>query len=905
MKIIRNIREFFAFDTYGWIATAAILICAVSGAMLAVPYDVANPYLSVTRLVLMNPAASLIRNVHYWSAQLFLILILVHIFDHLLRGNESNIKSKSTWFRLTLSILFTLFVMLSGFILKADGDSMQAHRILSSLIGSLPFIGNVLQQTFIGSEGNFQILYIQHAATATVILFVVIMEHARSLKVSLKTLLITTVIIAGISFLFRAPVNSLNGSIMKGPWYFIGLQETLHWIKDPLWISIGLLFLLFSIYLIPWVKPNYNKLIKQLFIILIVFYAVLTLAGFFFRGSMWQWQWPWEKAYKSQSLFYPEKINFASDDTLQLYVVQGHAEGCVTCHKDMRGFSDAHKPEYIGCYSCHGGDPLTLNKAKAHRSMYTVPGNLSNASEACGNSGCHPGIINRVNKSLMTTLSGMISVDKWVVGEASELNIKGHVDNISHTAADTHLRNLCAGCHIGNEKKKTGPADWLERGGGCLACHLTYDEKAISSLQQMRKLKKSGSSLPKFHPAIDLNISNDKCKSCHSRSGRISMNYEGWHETELKPESIKGKEGYLVLPDNRVFRKMPDDIHHEKGMLCIDCHGSYELMGDGKQHFHKENAVYIQCSDCHTAKASKQQSLSSTDRETQLISWSRKFSTEEIQVILTQKGGFPLVNTIVKENGTGLSMIKKSGKGIALMKPPAKACTEGKVHSRLSCEACHTAWVPQCISCHTSYESQTMGFDMLTNSSHKGTWVEYANEGLAELPVLGVNSTDKSQVNGQVGTFTPGMILTIDKESFMKGGKTIFHRLYAPASGHTTQKKGRSCKSCHNDPLALGYGRGKLVYSKDGRWSFAAEYENNKSDGLPQDAWTGFLKERKDQSATRTGMRPFDLSEQKRILTAGACLSCHDPESSVMKRSLIDFERAKNRRSSRCVLPVW
>ncbi|MFZ4548787.1 MAG: cytochrome b N-terminal domain-containing protein, partial [Bacteroidales bacterium] len=573
MKIYGIIRKYFAFDTFGWIAVASIIICAVTGALLAVPYDVSAPYLSVTRFVIANPSASLLRNMHYWSAQLFLILTIIHIFDHLWKGTESNIKKKSLWFRLSLSLVFTIYVMLSGFILKADGDSLQAQRILSSLVGSLPWIGSMLQQTFIGQERNFQIMYIQHAATATVILFVIIMEHARSLKVNLRTLLLTVGIITLIGFFFRAPINGLNDAVMKGPWYFIGLQETLHWVSKPLFIAIGMVSLLVLFYLIPWVSPLYSKRIKQFFIVIIVLYSLLTIAGFFFRGPLWQWQWPWGSDYKTQSLLYSEKIDFSNSDTSQLAIIQGHPEGCVSCHKGMNGFSDAHKPEYIGCFSCHGGDPFTLNKNKAHRKMYTVPGNLSNATEACGNVGCHPGIVPRVKTSLMSTLSGIISVDKWVFGETDDLDLISHVNDIGNSASGQHLRNLCAGCHLGNEKTKTGPAAWLERGGGCLGCHLTYDEKSLSTLNQLNKRKKSDTALPMYHPALDLNITNEKCKSCHSRSGRISMNYEGWHETELKPESVRNKENYQVLPDKRVFVKMPADIHHEKGMLCIDCHG--------------------------------------------------------------------------------------------------------------------------------------------------------------------------------------------------------------------------------------------------------------------------------------------------------------------------------------------
>ncbi|MFN8134466.1 MAG: NapC/NirT family cytochrome c [Bacteroidales bacterium] len=170
---------------------------------------------------------------------------------------------------------------------------------------------------------------------------------------------------------------------------------------------------------------------------------------------------------------------------------------------------------------------------------------------------------------------------------------------------------------------------------------------------------------------------------------------------------------------------MPADVHHQKGMLCVDCHGSYELMGDGKAYAHKEEAVKIQCSDCHTPRANSRKLLTETDQETQLIAWSRKFNTEGVEVILTQKDAKPLLNTMVQQQGK-LSLIKKSGAGTVIMKPPARTCTEGKAHARLSCEARHSGWAPQCIGCHNSYESQTMGFDMLKNKTRKGTWIEHS-----------------------------------------------------------------------------------------------------------------------------------------------------------------------------------
>ncbi|GAH06084.1 unnamed protein product, partial [marine sediment metagenome] len=130
----------------------------------------------------------------------------------------------------------------------------------------------------------------------------------------------------------------------------------------------------------------------------------------------------------------------------------------------------------------------------------------------------------------------------------------------------------------------------------------------------------------------------------------------------------------------------------------------------------------------------------------------------------------------------------------------------------------------------------------------------------------------------------PGMIMTIDHGSYDNSDKeNSFHRLYAPNSPHTISKASRNCKSCHSNPVALGYGMGKLTYdiSKDhGEWKFTADYDLNQNDDLPEDAWIPFLeKSRAEINSTRTDFRPFTVKEQKRLLLVGACLECHSENS--------------------------
>ncbi|HKJ77995.1 MAG TPA: hypothetical protein VKA10_00615, partial [Prolixibacteraceae bacterium] len=253
-------------------------------------------------------------------------------------------------------------------------------------------------------------------------------------------------------------------------------------------------------------------------------------------------------------------------------------------------------------------------------------------------------------------------------------------------------------------------------------------------------------------------------------------------------------------------------------------------------------------------------------------------------------------------------MVGKNTEKKFILSPPAEICTRGKAHDNVSCNACHTKWSPQCIGCHNAYEENSENaFDLLEYKDLQGSWEEYIGEYLADTPSLGIRETDSIE---SVQAFAPGMVLSVDMKSFpgVDEPPIIFKRLFAPSSPHTTSKKGRDCKTCHNNPLALGYGRGKLEYilnGNSGEWKFSPLYASNEFDGLPEDAWTGFMLERTDQAATRTEARPFNVKEQQQILLVGSCLTCHDQDSELMKSSLDDFEKIIGNRSNECILPEY
>ena len=890
--------------TFGTVALSLFWLILLSGVLLAVPFDVDSPYLSVSGIMVGSPWASFIRNLHYWSSQFFLILSLLHLYDHFHYKARIGLKSGMT-LRLSIGVLIIFLAMLTGFLLKGDADSLQARQILETLTRRIPLIGESLAYSLLGKPDSFQLIYVHHMATFTFFIAIIMVEHSRRFWPSALEFLLTTAGTLVVSYFFSAPLHDNLNPTVKGPWYFVGFQEILHWFCHPEWTLLILLTLLALVYFVNTYKGKLVLISKRSLLVFTAFYLLLTMIGLFFRGEHWSWTYPGAANYNYSVLhnfkspmvrFYPE---YDADAAYNSPTVLGRKESCLACHNQPHGFVDAHKPDVIGCFSCHGGDPFATGKNQSHRNLILIPGNLATASRSCGTMQCHPNIVERVPTGLMSTLSGMISVDRFVFNEQDNPDQLTDVHQLGNSAADEHLKNLCVRCHLGYPKTEIGPITEMSRGGGCLACHLNYSKEAETELTD------SSFEIRKFHPAVSLQVTNNHCFGCHSRSGRISTNYEGWHETTLEADEMPNASNYRLVEGSRVFTKEPEDVHHKGGMECIDCHHSYELMGDGKHYAHEEDQQDVQCSDCHFSGKANTIAAADLDNESALIAALRFGSINNRTLLKTQKHQHALINTSI-ENDSVFLYNKNSGKKMT-MKAPAAVCTRNNAHQNLACSSCHSSWAPSCIGCHNSYDPNEPGYDMTRNEEKRGSWVEYIGTYTAKEPALGVHiSNEKTEVI----PVTPGMVLTIDRKSYpnAKGDSVIFHRLFAPTAPHTTSPKGRDCKSCHNNPVALGFGEGELTYKVDnakGKWVFNATYEDDPNDGLPADAWTGFLQNRAGTVSTRTNVKPLNLSQQQKILTVGACFNCHDENSAVMKRSLDNFEELLKQRSSHCILPDW
>jgi hypothetical protein len=492
-------------------------------------------------------------------------------------------------------------------------------------------------------------------------------------------------------------------------------------------------------------------------------------------------------------------------------------ERCRSCHSLPREDpGGAHAADAVGCEACHLGDPLALDAERAHAGLEREPGALDTVRRTCGREGCHPDQAARVAASPMATARGLVAVDRWALGEAPAPDglspLADVLAAVAPTAAEDHLRRLCAGCHLGTRAANRDDAV-REPGSGCGACHATR--------------RPPGTTRP--HVPVDARVPDDRCLGCHSRSARISLAYAGL--AELRPGDPAAD---TVLFDGRPARRLPGDVHHDGGAGCTDCHGHRDLMGDGAVHLHQEDAVGIRCQACHGPVDPGEETVWGLVDDAPTVTLLRLRGQERPagEPVRTARG-VPLWNLRPGWAVPGSPAApwalwpKAGGPPRPARATPDDAAHRMRGHERLSCQACHSAWIPWCADCHTRRTADGHQWDFGTGAEAPGRWIEDARLHEALPPALGLRE-------GRVVPVAPGMAMTVDAGD---GADPRDVRLFAAWDPHTTRRPSRTCASCHGDPRALAWPEGTL--------------------------------------GTRRTLAPLDAAARARAAAVAPCLPCH------------------------------
>jgi len=535
----------------------------------------------------------------------------------------------------------------------------------------------------------------------------------------------------------------------------------------------------------------------------------------------------------------------------------GYVDMCLSCHAEVK-LDTAHDAKVVGCTPCHLGDSMAIGKDEAHEGMAKNPGDLRVADRTCGIEGCHPADIRKVKNSLMATNRGILATLLYYWGEAEtqngEYSIEKLLESGETSLALDYFRKLCASCHLWKQKyaDPQAPLYIQEKGGGCSACHFVMPEGTTSTTitsYEDSDYVPDGETKMKPHPLIIKKVPDDNCIRCHNRSGRIGLSYIGKYEAEGYGTPFEeGELSSKKLAGDRFYLDLAEDIHHQKGMSCIDCHTRDEIMGDGTSYAHYEEQLEISCEMCHSENPG------------------------------TTRKNKPVNNIVPKEDRFVL-VGKNDAKERPLNLPKPDVCTYPG-HKRLTCESCHSTWVPQCYGCHVKKDDRDTHLDKLTLEETPGWWEEGRSYIRYEKPMLGVWGE-------KIVIVTPGcqdVVTFINKDGEISGGFNRF--TMAAINPHTTQLKGRTCADCHAEPKTVGLGEG-TVTKENGEWRFHPVDQGVDTlagrtvgldtfvtiDGTPL------------QHGSRANLRPFNGEELRRILRVGLCLQCHTDYSDPAYRN--------------------
>ncbi len=613
-------------------------------------------------------------------------------------------------------------------------------------------------------------------------------------------------------------------------------------------------------------------------------------------------------------------------------------ENCLTCHDGIEPMSTSH-PATFGCTVCHGGDAMSVDKNEAHASMIfdsqagtgkRNPSALSVVHLSCGQAGCHAGHadasrnhVHRVRRSMMGTLSGVIAglryqwsaqstpearygVSRVPAGSDQSGEVTspqkpdleklpfflpkdrtqqvqaGHAtgtEKVSRHPADGVLRSTCFQCHLDGQ-----PAQGDYRSQGCAACHVSYSrEGTYEGLDPT--VPKQATGHMRRHRLVAL-PEQATCTTCHKSQAAIEDNPLG-HPADWRQSS---------MTDHPV-----QDIHVRAGMECIDCHSSFDVMGDGTLHSRQYEAVEIACETCHGTATQHPKIEKVTSEDTRLLRENGHYTSSPVK-----EGDWSIVSRL----GRKLSNVKvHKGKMTVFSKRSKKSwkiplIKGGRTHriknhnEKLACNACHSSWVPQCKGCHLTFNSQKAG----------SKWSGFRAETDFQQPTLLIGPDSKIRpaspmpLNTLTALDAKGHPLAvISDEGDARGHYRDFGftnpKGYSGANSlnamhpHSVGTKVRSCASCHLSGEALGLGPSNIEIGRksSGKRDRADSVikENIygtlvKNAPLPK----GTLQGQTVAGSHQPGTRAFNQEELNRILKVGNCLPCHNKQSDRIYKNI-------------------
>lgn len=277
----------------GGTAVFLMLVLGLTGILEAFYYS-PNPQeaaLSVQTITYLVPFGGLVRNLHYWSAQLLILVAGIHLLRVVFTAAYSHPRRFNYLLGLGLFVL-ALLLDFTGYILRWDEGICYPLVTGTNLLKTIPLIGDFIYRIAIGGgEACTTALlrfYIWHIFGLTLLVIILSVWHAfrvrrdggiavppphlrtdtarisrnELVRREVLAVLIISILLILLASFFPAPiapamtVKPVVAENARAPWFFLWVQQMLKW-GDPFVLGVLIpLILLAILALIPYIFPQ-------------------------------------------------------------------------------------------------------------------------------------------------------------------------------------------------------------------------------------------------------------------------------------------------------------------------------------------------------------------------------------------------------------------------------------------------------------------------------------------------------------------------------------------------------------------------------------------------------------------------------------------------------------------------
>ncbi len=158
------------------------LVLIISGVLLTFYYLPLSDkaYQSIADITYLVPYGGFIRNIHYWSGQLMVVTLLLHMV-RVFYYRAYRPPRQFNWLVGLVLLVLTIGEDFSGYVLRWDADTWSATRVATHLIREIPGIGTFFYWILVGGDqiGEATVLrfYIFHCLLLPGMMILLVFYH--------------------------------------------------------------------------------------------------------------------------------------------------------------------------------------------------------------------------------------------------------------------------------------------------------------------------------------------------------------------------------------------------------------------------------------------------------------------------------------------------------------------------------------------------------------------------------------------------------------------------------------------------------------------------------------------------------------------------------------------------------